>query len=279
MAGRAHADARLAAASTGAILVHGVGDHSRSNILESAKRALDRWPGSPLEYRVASVAGLPGLEESEGPADSLEILVGGGTHVIIPTVWSRLRPRVAKEAEEPGPPGSISDRLGQLTLEALITLLPALWNSLRCVPAAGNAGKGALVLLAALVYAGAVLLLPATIFALSTWLMTWRAAADSAGYVWWRAPGMILVLAVFAWMARKPYKIVDFVGDVTVYVASRRHCQRARSALLALLKEVVERAPNARLVVVAHSLGTVLASHAIVDAPDIAAIGPRLCTS
>ena len=103
-----------------------------------------------------------------------------------------------------------------------------------------------------------------------------RAAADSTSYEWWRAPALIVGIYILGWAARKILMALDFVGDVAGYIGSGEHRAKAEQTLLRFVREVARRAPQARILLVGHSLGSVLVPHALLHLPEDEDIGSRL---
>src|SRR5207247_6764879 len=55
--------------------------------------------------------------------------------------------------------------------------------------------------------------------------------------------------------------MLDLVGDVAFYVGNRSKRRTLETAMLAIIEFVSQKAPKANLVIIGHSLGTVLVTH------------------
>jgi hypothetical protein len=72
---------------------------------------------------------------------------------------------------------------------------------------------------------------------------------------------MFVVLALLNWLAGKILMVCDFVGDVVAYVGNPSHRRKAEERLLQIIRDVARQSPRAQILVVGHSLGSVLVTH------------------
>jgi hypothetical protein len=133
-------------ARTVALIVHGVGDHSQINILDSLDYGLQRTlpPGSfeATRLRLSKVL-LP--SGSFGDADVTRIQTSGVEHFVIPVIWSREHLRAEPEIKYQFLlQGSSIQRLQLLIMRVARPLVALCLNSFRCIPKATGAWKLAL---------------------------------------------------------------------------------------------------------------------------------------
>lgn len=240
----------IVSADTVAIVVHGVGDHTATDIIGDVREYLATSSASatPLE-----LTGFPPTPNSErGKQVALQFELGGGKHVLIPVVWSRFRLRVAKWADqiaEAHPQNAVI-----MALPAMLTLVV---DALRCFPRARGWWKLALLGLVAIVVA---------LIAGVAWLAYF--AAFRAAWVF-GAPGLpnykwysgVIWLAVFigtGLLIKLFARLFDFVGDVAAYVGRDSLRSELQSTMDAVIRHAATAAPNATILVVGHSLGSVL---------------------
>ena len=257
-------DASLASAATVAIVVHGVGDHTSGRILQKAIEGLQGFAGNIANEEVI-LPHLPELESVFGPATGLEIKADQKIHIIVPVVWSRLRQRAANEADfgqaYPGPASRVYKRL----LDPIFYLIPAFINGIRSIPAASGAMRRILVGIIALIYA---IIAPVFLFSgflFVCYLATYRVTLDKTNFVWWRVLILLLFCWLLDWLAGKVSIVLDFVGDVVGYVGSKKHRRKAEERLLRIIRATADAAPEAQILVIGHSLGSVLVTQAILQ--------------
>lgn len=261
----------LSDAATVAIVVHGVGDHSLREILVQARLGAAAMGEEPLSVEDVTIAGLSPAPGPLEPSPALRISAAGKIHFLLPVVWSRLRVRAAKEADLYG-----GERAQERFFNAVFLLLPSSVNALRCIVAATGLLPRALTTIIAILYAFLAPGIAAAGFLLIVQLTYARAEADRAGYAWWRAPALIIGIFLLGWVAKKLLMVLDFVGDVVGYVGSPKHREKAEETLLGIIREVARLAPYARILLVGHSLGTVLVTHTLLRLRGENGIGRRL---
>lgn len=266
----------LTCASTVAIIVHGVGDHSSGRILQKALEGLKVFAGSDVKAQEVKIPGLPELENDAEAAAGLEIKTGEQTHFIVPIVWSRLRPRAANEADlgqaYPGAASRVFDRLFQ----PIVYLFPACINAIRCIPAAPGVIRRFLVGVIALAYA---IFVPGFLmcgFVFVSYLVTLRLSLDKIHFIWWRILILLAICWLLDWLVGKILMVFDFVGDVVAYVGSTKHRRKAEERLLRVIQAIAKAGPDAQILVVGHSLGSVLVTQSVLQLNETANLGHRL---
>ncbi len=264
-------DASLSNASTIAIIVHGVGDHSGRRILWAAEKGFQSYSRSPATTEEVAFANLPELNTSAisfgdsfgQPGRGLEIQSEEQQHFVVPLVWSRLRPRAVNEADfqsfQP-----VTKLLNQ-RIQSTTFLFPAALNALRCIPAAPGLARRLMVAVIAWSY---LVLVPCLLFALIyfvSWLTMLRLSLDKQHYDWWRLPMLLLIFWLAYWLSGKLLMVCDFVGDIVAYVGNRNLRSKAEDRLLSAVKALANAAPRARLLLIGHSLGSVLVTHTAIQ--------------
>ncbi len=255
--------------ATVAVIVHGVGDHSSGDILANALIGLGSATQSEVESETVEINGLPQLDTEAKVLRSLKVSAAGKTHLLMPTIWSGLRPR----------PAAILSRRGntaELLVQTIFQLLPGVWDGLRCVPKAKGSERRLLVAITALVYALLAPALAIGAFSFVMYLVVARAQADLLQYEWWRIPALLIGLQLLRLVVRQSLIICDFVGDVASYVGNPTHRQRAESRLACLLLELNVKYPAAQIVLIGHSLGSVLVTHTVLKLADGEPVTKRL---
>lgn len=254
-------------ARTVAVVVHGVGDHSASEILKEAEQHL---AAAGALTRRLKLSGLPKPEESNlaPPASNetlyqqgLEVEIGQSKHVILPIVWSRFRLRGLTS----------TDRLpSQMGFHVLSVGAPALillcLDSLRCVPRARALWKIAAAGLAVAV-AGLIAVITWGAFYLTVHLPLWLGVAGTPDFDWYDPGILIGAFVALGWMLKRAATLLDFVGDVACYVGRDRIRDSLQSTVSTMVQAVAAMAPDARVLVIGHSLGSVLVSHALLKLP------------
>jgi hypothetical protein len=263
---------RLAPSSLGiatvTIVVHGVGDHSHGDIVRKAAVGLAAVGWKDVETRELERLSL-GADEGGDGTTALEITAEGHKHLLIPLIWSRLRPRAAKEADVVRP--SLYRRL----LRGVSTFLPSGWDAIRCIRLAPDARRRLLVALVAGLYALLAPALAAAAIYFLAYVSLMRAAADAAHFAWWRIPALLVSIWLLQPIVTRVLAALDFVGDVVTYVGNPSRRKRAEDRLIAAVAEVARRAPQAEIVLVAHSLGSVLVTHTVLKLADPSTLGQR----
>ena len=263
----------LADARALVIVVHGVGDHSPENIIGDAKVGYESMGGLVADAHPVVIEGLLDADGARPPRDALEIVAGGAKHVIIPYVWSRPWERSAARAALMLPGFDLS----RILLPLYGVLFGLVADILKCVPKArGTAWKCALVLLALLTLVLVLaVILGIVVLAAALWFWFGTGGGLPAGQYGYAV--VVIVVLVIVWVLRKSvFPVFDFVADVARYIARPRRRAELESRLADIIADVAGRAPDARIVVVGHSLGSVLVSHCLHDRAPEAARGRLL---
>jgi hypothetical protein len=260
-------EASLSNASTIAIIVHGVGDHSGRRILWAAEKGFRSYSSAPATTEEVTFARVSELNTSaipfggslDQPGVGLELQSEGRQHFVVPLVWSRLRPRAANEADfQSFKPVS---QLLNKRIQSTIFLFPSALNALRCIPAAPGLARRVIVATVAFSY---LVLVPCLLFGLIyfvSWLTMLRLSLDKQHHLWWRWPLLLLIFWLAYWLSGKLLMVCDFVGDIVAYVGNRKLRRKAEDRLLGVVRALASAAPHARLLLIGHSLGSVLVTH------------------
>jgi hypothetical protein len=253
----------LADARTVTILVHGVGDHIALDIGENATSG--RVPPSriakinlkDLPFPRASSFTWRGRSADSGEA--LRIQNPEGIDIMLPIAWAHFRIRAESWPSQADP----------ITVIAMLPLIGfALfvlsWDLLRCVPKAGGLWKIPVAALA--------MVLPTLLM----WLyVDVRMALD--GLLSWQSTMPAIVVGLLTVAIAIGIKLftpgIDFIADVARYVGSAKFRDKRESDLANVFRYVRAQAPSAYIVVVSHSLGTVLSSHALARKQVLEAVG------
>lgn len=258
----------LAGAASVTIVIHGVGDHSSVDIRAAARTGLVVAGLDATSIVDVEVPEFPRFPEahasvtaqfvSKGSQPAIEADVDGRRHVLIPVVWSGMRRRAGRWA------GSLGDLAG---FQSLAVALPALvslwWDVLRCVPRSSGLWKiavaGAAVLIGIVVAA-----FTAGTFWLFVQMSVFLFESSTLVFVGGFAAYIVLGIAI-----RMFSTFLDLPGDVARYVASDSARTGAVRHLRDIIGAVTERAPGTTILLMSHSLGTVLASEALSELPSI----------
>lgn len=253
----------LADARTVTILVHGVGDHTPVDIAESV--FADRLSGDrittfaleDLPFPPASSLTWRGRTANSGEAFRID--TAEGVDIILPIAWAHFRVRAESWPSQAGPTS------GMMMLPLIgAAILSLSWDLLRCVPKAARWWKIPVGILA--------VVLPAIFM----WLYV-EIRMTLEGFQPWRSaipPIVFIALAVaIAFSIRAFAMVIDFVADVARYVGSAGFRNERESDLANVFRYVRARAPHSSILVVSHSLGTVLSSHTLARSAVIDAIG------
>lgn len=256
----------LAGASSITLVLHGVGDPSAGDICASAKKGLTVAgldPSAIVDVSVPNFFRFPEANTavsrrsfSAVTQSALEASIDGKRHLLIPVVWSGMRLRAGRWAAGLGLMGG---------LQSLMLALPSLgvmcWDVLLCVPRGQGLWKVAL--------AAAFVFLPALIagFTFAAW---WIIVHLSTFISMTSALYEFVFLAVFillGWTIRQFSSVLDLPGDVARYVSSDSSRDDAVRIFRELLGVIAKRAPDAEILLMTHSLGSVLASEALSAPP------------
>ncbi|MDD5169062.1 MAG: hypothetical protein PHN75_09605, partial [Syntrophales bacterium] len=278
----------LADAASITYVVHGVGEHraTETDILNMAELGLGpqlspspnaklQWERVALSQFPRPPAYTPDLDLSEpipGPDPVATCLrAADGRHIVIPVVWSGVRPRLTDRVRYIGAglnPMRIVDRATPVMLETFMDAM----RCVRCAEAGAVRAKVALIGMAYLLLTVGFYL--GIVFATSYLAFRWKTLTTIHG-VWSAGLLFVAVLLLFRTSIIKLFNFWDFVGDVLSYIG---HPGR-REAIEKTMRDVIEKgaalAPRAKLIVVGHSLGSVLATHCLLGSGRPDCIGKR----
>lgn len=256
----------LAGTASITLVLHGVGDPSAGDICASAKKGLTVAgldPSAIVDVSVPNFFRFPEANTavsrrsfSAVTQSALEASIDGKRHLLIPVVWSGMRLRAGRWAAGLGLMGG---------LQSLMLALPSLgvmcWDVLLCVPRGQSLWKVALaaafVFLATLI-AGFTFAAWWIIVHLSTFIPMSSALYEIA---------FLAVLISLGWTIQKFSTVLDLPGDVARYVSSDSSRDDAVRNFRELLRVIAKRAPDAEILLMTHSLGSVLASEALSAPP------------
>lgn len=253
----------LADANTVALVIHGVGDHTSVDLLSETERGAAALWGDKATTTRLRIEGVPVPEDVNRPAsvqqatpEALQILVDSRKHIVFPVIWSGVRRR-SKPLAARG--GFSPEGLGAAGIAVAVpTLFNILLNLLRCIPRA----KGSWTFLLFLaVSCCCIVLVGATI--LISWLGFFYLPLhlDRFGFYLPVVVGGGSILITY--MATTLGTIFDLLGDVAYYVAHENLRSQNIERMSGLINLIAESAPAASVLVVGHSLGSVLVSQAL----------------
>lgn len=278
----------LADAASITFVVHGVGEHraTEEDILTMAELGLgpqlSQTPNAKLQRERVTLrqfprppAYTPDLDLSAqipGPDPVATcLLAADGYHIVIPVVWSGVRPRLTDRTRY------ISTGLNPMRLidRAIPVLLETFMDAMRCIRRA-EAGemrvKVALIGIAYLLLTVGFYL--GIVFVTSYMALRWKMVTSSHGF-WPAGLLFIAVLLFFRTSIIKLFKFWDFVGDVLSYIGHPGRREAIEKTMRNIIEKGAELAPRAKLIVVGHSLGSVLATHSLLGSPKPNCIGKR----
>jgi len=235
------------------LVVHGVGDHSPVDIVAQAERGFGACRHRHREVlQSAQQVRVRGLGFGEVmPSDGLRVRTPHGDQLVMPLVWSSLRERFL-----PGLMEGSELRTGKV-----------LWDLAACIPLAAGLWLRVVFLLLLVVCGvvlGAVLLATWGVYSVGPL----HYFLNRLGFEDWAAIGVgvgaaITILgAAFALAAG-----FDLLGDVAAFVGRPEHRERAIAGFRDVIERLRTQAPRAEIVVVGHSLGSVLVTHALREVP------------
>lgn len=252
----------LGTATTVAIVVHGIGDHTPVDILHEALKGPSSIWGAAARTTQLEIEGIPIPEEVDLLAFqkrrpvALEILVNSHKLVLLPVIWSGVRRRAGRlSAKADGP---------MALWVALPLIVGTCFDVLRCVPRARGAwklGVLSLAILISVVVGG----LGFGVFYLSTHLPLWLGSPFNVQ--WYSALLAVGSFALMGFLITKFAVMLDLVGDVAWYVSHSDLREQNIQKMGQLIQFVAQSAVNARIVVVGHSLGSVLIAQSLAKLP------------
>ncbi|MGD0050948.1 MAG: hypothetical protein ABSD03_03890 [Vulcanimicrobiaceae bacterium] len=227
------------------VLIHGVGDPYAVSIGAEAMRGLAVAGGEAVAERSITITRPATYEQGwrveAGQTPAVAIEFANGTHVLVPVVWSRLRYRALSPiARNPFDPFQT----------ATLGLMQTCADAVGCIPYAAGRWKVALATLVACFIACFVVIPVALVFLFRVWFFS---------HVQWDAFLALPIFLTLAFIVRRYLKIFDLAGDVLHYVGSASAAREAQQMIVARINDLALRAPQARILLIGHSLGSVLA--------------------
>jgi hypothetical protein len=247
-------DAVLNGASTVAIIVHGIGDHTSIDILRAAELGFGAVASEGDGAERLTIGDFPQTDGMNGPQEVLKIESRGRTHIVVPIVWSRMRARA--EVAVPWD-AAVSHLMGYVTLPLLLILIDAV----RCIPKAATVRWKASIALAGFMLLVAIAGFIAGLFYILIHIPSWL--SESGDWTWYGALLLALILISIRFAVSRILPLFDLVGDVVAYVARQSLRQEIQWRIHDIIDAAARRAPVARIIVIGHSLGSVAVAHAL----------------
>lgn len=258
-------------------VVHGVGDHRATDILSMAElglwpqlkslqddnvqsnrvtlRELPRPPAYTPDFEYFSP--IPGRDPV-----ATYLQTADGYHFAVPVVWSGIRPRLTDRTRY--------INVGLNPMKLVDRALPALWetcvDAFRCIRHAPAIVARVEVVLLALAYLALTVGLYLGILFATSHLVFWWAGTDKSHQVSW--PAWLLFIAVLLFMRTsimQAFSLWDFIGDVISYVGHPGRRKAVEKTMREIIGKGAALAPRAKLIVIGHSLGSVLVTHSLLD--------------
>jgi len=236
------------------ILVHGVGAHSVTDMVDAAVRGHRATAGSNAVARRLELT-------DPAPIAGVWLEDGDSGISVVPVQWSDVRERLDRSPDA----RAMSDRFRIARAEWKTALASA-----KLASSAWWAGVAA---------ASALMLIPA-LFIFVTGSLFVYAAGGALGLGWllaayeFRLPSGVIAPVAWAVTLFGSVAIVglpallDLVFDITRYVGDSHHRAAAASRFRGVITAVRQVAPGVPIIVAAHSLGSVLVTHALIDPED-----------
>jgi hypothetical protein len=249
------------------ILVHGIGDHDKRNLAAEARVGLQGVGGGNAMVEELPPGGLPKVQypaHVKRNVSWLRCSEGEETHVVIPIVWSGVRSNVSRLSRWVG--GSSGFNI-VLALPVLLVILPPMGIDVirLCSNRVRSTHRKLAVSLVFFVGSIVVFLL---VMLAAVGLYVWVGGntavipAPVRG-VWGTELSKVmtaLLVAASVSIAAAAAGTVEMAGDIVFYVARDRKRERLESEMVEFVQDVLHRAPSCRLVLIGHSLGSVLVS-------------------
>ena len=247
-------------AETIALVVHGVGDHSATALLDEAAKGFRALTADTGSVAPMTLRAFPRPDGTTGDQPALLLGAGGTTHIVIPIIWSALSLRAAVATRS-----VFTNDAVQILGRSGIALIRLCVDSIRCIPLAAGLWKVPLVLISAAVMALVAGLWWAVIY-LQSHIPFWLGVAGTSQWRWYTPLLIFAAIAAVTELFARTLPLLDFVADVVTYVAGRKRRERVLQAVAAMIDRVASGNRGARVVVVGHSLGSVLVSQAVLRA-------------
>lgn len=248
----------LEKASTVAIIVHGVGDHSASAILDNARIGYQNLAQSTAHTKFVELPDFPQPDGTSGVQRAMQIEVDDQIHIVIPVIWSDLRMRATHATRPPIlRPLDISGLIGR----AIAPLIFTSFDLLSCIFKAASIIWGIALVIVDLFFTVTTLAFWGCLVWLGTQVVYVFGHRDTAVFRWYYGLAIITGWLAVRYGLKRVLPVFDFISDIAVYVGRPLKRKETEAALFGILKATCERAPQARILLVGHSLGSVLVSH------------------
>jgi len=248
----------LEKARTIAIIVHGVGDHSPSAILDSARIGYQNIAPGAAHSTIVELPDFPQPDGTSRIQRAMQIEADGQIHIVMPVVWSDLRMRATHATR---PPILRPLDIGGLIGRAIAPLIFTSFDLLSCIFKAASFIWGIGLCVIDLFFTLTTLAFWGCLVWLATQVVYVFGYRNTAVFRWYYGPVIVTGLLAIRYGLKRVLPVFDVISDIAVYVGRPRKRKKAEAALLGILKAACERAPQARILLVGHSLGSVLVSH------------------
>lgn len=251
----------LSNATSVAIVVHGIGDHSSSDILGSARQGYRTIDTEKSRIEDVRFQRFPQPDGKDGPQDALQIVANEQIHFVVPIVWSDLRIRASHAFRVPF--SGIQNLMQSINL-AFASMVINWYDIARCAFKTKSPAWCFAIVVLDLGMIG--LTIAFWVGALSLVFLIGSYMYGRSGHVdihWYHSVLLVLSLVTVRYALKRLVPLFDFVADVASYVSRDGTRIEHETALARIVEEVSRQAPNARILLVGHSLGSVLATHAL----------------
>ena len=273
-------DELLATADTVTLFVHGVGLHTCDEMTRAAESGF--WQARGRDTHDVLVRPLQIAVQPDAPMEKVAafaIRTPHENHVVVPMVWCDIRRRVVASPLSP-----LATRLDETPVGAVLSLpqaIPKLLDVCADVAACASHARKPLQQLALRLFSAALIggVGLVTLLALSTVVapiallatqIKFNVDTPSGG-------GLIMTLVAMAVTVAAALVLVagfrsvlgpyDIIGDVAAYVADAELRARATDAVANTIARIARLTPRAQILVVGHSLGSVLVTDALLSSP------------
>lgn len=269
----------LLEARTVVLIVHGVGDHTQTNILDELGLGLVRTlPAGSFATDRLRIDGIPQPSGQLGSVNVTRIRTVSGERFIIPVIWSREHLRAEAQIQHFIFTNSVQ-RLLMFIASTARPLLELCGNTFRCIPkGASIRWRLALTAIALLILALVISLTLGLGYCMT--LLPYILEPHTRSFTSWSyLIAVAIIPAVILLIFRRAMPVLDLIGDVVFYVGQPERRRKAEAQMLRIINFVRDSAPRADIIVVGHSLGSVLVSHSLKDAPTMPAPRRLLLTT
>lgn len=259
----------MADAKTVVLIVHGIGDHTHTNILNSFERGLAlTLPAESFTTKRLRLSKILLPSGNLGDAEVTRIQIAEKDRFVIPVIWSREHLRAEGEiAYIPRLGTSSVQYLTLLMARAARPLIALSLNSFRCIPKSTGAWKVALATVSFLVL---ILEIAGTLglgLLLAFLPYLYPAITSSSRKSWGYIIAVAIIPAVVIFLFRKIAVVYDLIGDIVFYVGRPDKRSEIEATMLRIINWTQAQAPHADIIVAAHSLGSVLVTHSLLGDP------------